>query len=69
MEWTWVNKKVVMALHDEQLSEHSGQGGIRDEGLLDAALMRPINKANYGTSSAAARLRRTPMVLREIIRF
>lgn len=66
MEWTWVNKKVVMALHDEQLSEHSGQGGIRDEGLHNAVLMRPVITA---PRARPPWLRRTPTVLREIIRF
>lgn len=49
--WTWVDPKVVIALHDEQIAEHGGQSGIRDQGLLDSALARPINKAGYEVSS------------------
>jgi hypothetical protein len=29
----WVLKSVVLALHDEQLAEHGGRVGLRDEGL------------------------------------
>ncbi len=47
MSWVWLLKTVVRALHAEQLSEHGGGSGIRDEGLLDSALSRPQNKAEY----------------------
>ncbi|MDV7341815.1 type II toxin-antitoxin system death-on-curing family toxin [Terasakiella sp. A23] len=47
MPYIWVKKTVVLALHDEQILEHGGQPGLRDEGLLDSALMRPINRDNY----------------------
>ena len=30
----WVLKAVVLALHEEQLAEHGGRAGLRDEGLL-----------------------------------
>ena len=46
--WTWLNKNVVLAIHDEQIAEHGGGAGIRDEGLLDSALARPLNKAARG---------------------
>ena len=46
MPITWVEKAVVLALHDEQILEHGGQPGLRDEGLFDTALMRPINREN-----------------------
>ncbi|CAM3308307.1 MULTISPECIES: type II toxin-antitoxin system death-on-curing family toxin [Methylobacterium] len=44
----WVRKDVVCALHDEQLAEHGGSPGIRDEGMLDSALGRPENLEAYG---------------------
>jgi death-on-curing protein len=53
-EWRWLLKSVVIAAHDEQLAEHSGASGIRDEGLLDSALARPLNLAAYGEPDAAA---------------
>ena len=44
----WVQKNVVLALHDALLSEQGGQRGIRDEGLLDSALARPEQLLSYG---------------------
>ena len=49
--WTWINKGIVIALHDEQIAEHGGQAGLRDQGLLESALARPVNRANYGEAS------------------
>ncbi|MFM2036855.1 MAG: hypothetical protein RL459_2120 [Pseudomonadota bacterium] len=43
----WVNRKVLLLLHDESLAEHGGASGLRDEGLLDSALARPMNLALY----------------------
>lgn len=44
----WIGKGVVLAVHEEQLSEHGGPSGIRDAGLLDSALAKPINLSGYG---------------------
>ena len=46
--WVWIDPAVVLAVHDEQLSEHGGAAGVRDAGLLDSALARPRNLAHYG---------------------
>ena len=35
-------------MHDEQIAEHGGSAGLRDRGLLESALARPINLAAYG---------------------
>jgi death on curing protein len=43
----WVDKAIVLAIHDEQIAEHGGAIGIRDIGLLESALDRPINLYNY----------------------
>jgi death on curing protein len=48
MRWNWVDKQVLLLLHDESLAEHGGLSGLRDEGLLDSALARPQNLAAYG---------------------
>ena len=45
--WNWVNRQVLLLLHDESLAEHGGAAGVRDEGLLDSALARPVNLALY----------------------
>ena len=41
--WRWVNRQVLLLLQDESLAEHGGANGLRDEGLLDSALARPLN--------------------------
>lgn len=46
--WRWVDKRMLMLLHDESLADHGGASGLRDEGLLDSALARPLNRASYG---------------------
>jgi len=52
-EWHWIDKRALLMLHDESLAEHGGAGGLRDEGLLDSALARPLNLAAYGEPDAA----------------
>ena len=42
------------AAHLEQLAEHGGGEGVRDDGLLESAMARPQNLAAYGTPDAAA---------------
>lgn len=44
----WLSSRLVLAIHDEQLAEHGGPTGLRDAGLLDGALARPLNRAGYG---------------------
>jgi death-on-curing protein len=46
--WNWFDKRALLLLHDESLAEHGGLTGLRDEGLLDSALARPLNLATYG---------------------
>ena len=49
----WLPRHLVVAIHDEQLAEHGGAIGTRDEGLLDSALARPLNRAGYGDPDIA----------------
>ena len=49
----WLPRHLVVANHDEQLAEHGGAIGTRDEGLLDSALARPLNRAGYGDPDIA----------------
>ena len=46
-QWRWIDKQLLVMLHDESLTLHGGASGIRDEGLLDSALSRALNLANY----------------------
>ena len=52
--WKWVNRQVLLLLHDESLAEHGGAAGLRDEGLLDSALARPLNQSLYADRDVAA---------------
>ena len=51
--WRWLPREVLIAVHEEQLAEHGGAAGLRDEGLFDSALARPRQLANYGEPDAA----------------
>jgi death-on-curing protein len=45
---------VLLAVHEEQLVEHGGPSGVRDQGLLESALARPQQLAAYGEPDASA---------------
>ena len=51
--WRWVDSDIVFDSHRRQIEEHGGAGGIRDRGLIESALARPINLAHYGNPDAA----------------
>ena len=53
MSWRWIDKRLLLLLHDESLSMHCGASGMRDEGLLDSALARPLNIVAYGEPDVA----------------
>ncbi|MFL9609431.1 type II toxin-antitoxin system death-on-curing family toxin [Methylobacillus sp. Pita2] len=46
-DWVWIPLPIILAVHDEQLAEHGGLRGIRDQGLLESALARPEHLAAY----------------------
>jgi death-on-curing protein len=43
----WVTRKLVDEIHSEQIDEHGGSHGIRDDALIDSALARPRNRWEY----------------------
>lgn len=47
-EAVWVDRPLVLALHQQLITEFGGATGVRDEGLLESALARPRNAAAYG---------------------
>ncbi|MCX7384530.1 MAG: type II toxin-antitoxin system death-on-curing family toxin [Alphaproteobacteria bacterium] len=49
----WLSRDLVLAIHDNQLAEHGGGSGVRDPGLLESALARPLNRAGYGEPDLA----------------
>ena len=52
--WRWIDRAVLIAVHEIQLAEHGGGAGLRDAALLESALTRPLNLAAYGEPDAAA---------------
>lgn len=52
----WVPRLVLDAVHLDQLREHGGLPGIRDENALEAALARPQQKHHYEPDSDLATL-------------
>lgn len=52
--WVWIDPRVLLAVHEEQLAEHGGAPGTRDLGLFESALARPRNLALYGAPDVAA---------------
>jgi death-on-curing protein len=49
----WLSRDLVLAIHDEQIAEHGGAAGLRDAGLLESALARPLNLAAYNEPDIA----------------
>ena len=47
-EPVWVARDLVLVLHERLLAEHGGAPGLRDQGLLDSALVRPRQLLAYG---------------------
>ena len=52
----WVQIDRVVAIHRRQISEHGGDDGVRDMGLLESALARPQNIEAYEPEADIARL-------------
>jgi death-on-curing protein len=53
MTWRWISRKALELLHAESLAEHGGGAGLRDDGLLESALARPLNLVAYGSPDFA----------------
>ena len=43
----WITPTMAMTIHADQIRQHGGAAGIRDQGLLEAALGRPRNRWHY----------------------
>ena len=46
----WITYDQAIAMHARQLRRFGGAAGLRDEGMLQSALERPINKWRYEQS-------------------
>lgn len=52
----WLSRIVIDAVHSDQLREHGGLPGVRDETVLESALARPRQKWHYEPATDAAML-------------
>lgn len=49
----WVSRAVVLALHERLIAEFGGEDGLRDMGLLESALARPMHLRAYANPTLA----------------
>ena len=59
-ELRWVTVDQAIRVHAEQLARFGGPEGIRDSGMLESAMARPLNKWSYGERDMASCRMRTP---------
>lgn len=52
----WVDRIVVDAIHLDQIRQHGGRAGLRDENALEVALARPRQKWHYQPHTALVEL-------------
>ena len=52
----WLTRKIVDAIHADQLKQHGGLPGARDEGAVESALARPKHLQTYGDDPSVHRL-------------
>ena len=55
-EPVWLSRLVVDAIHSDQIREHGGLAGVRDENILESALARPKQRWHYAGSTDIAAL-------------
>lgn len=51
--WVWLDAAVMLAVHHEQLAEHGGISGIRNQGMFESAMQRAPNLLHYGNPDFA----------------
>jgi death-on-curing protein len=49
----WLDVREVIDMHAEQLEMFGGPEGIRDQGMLESAIARPLNRWHYGETDLA----------------
>ena len=52
----WLDSQDLYVLHNQLLARFGGLEGIRDEGLLESALHRPVQKFQYEAKSTLPEL-------------
>lgn len=53
-EPVWIDAAALRIAHAEAVAEFGGPPGVRDDGLLESALARPLNAWSYGETDLAA---------------
>ena len=51
-EIVWLTSELVKTFHSLQLKQFGGPPGLRDEGALESALGRPVNRIAYAEDGA-----------------
>jgi death-on-curing protein len=46
-EPTWLTEQMVLAIHEDLISQYGGLSGVRDSPLLGASLARPRHRFSY----------------------
>jgi len=49
--WIWVDERLALAIHERSIMLHGGAARVRDAGLLQSALARPLQVAAYGEAA------------------
>lgn len=52
-QFRWLDKQLLVILHDESLVLYGGASGIHDDGLLDSVLNRDVNLAMHANPDFA----------------
>ncbi len=47
-EPAWISREVILAVHSTVVERFGGLGGVRDEGLLESAMHRPLQLHAHG---------------------
>jgi death-on-curing protein len=55
-EPSWLDRSLIEILHADQINEHGGSLGVRDSGLLESALARPMHRWTYESNVDVAAL-------------
>ncbi|MEY3223448.1 MAG: hypothetical protein RLZZ203_2304 [Cyanobacteriota bacterium] len=55
-EPTWLTEQMVLAIHEDLISQYGGLSGVRDSPLLAASLARPQHKFSYQSEVSLSRL-------------
>lgn len=46
--WPWVQRSIVLVIHDRQLAEHGGSDGIRDPEAIESTVSTLTSWTRYG---------------------